>query len=87
MQTKKISDISHLAKKTDLNAKITEIEGKMPSINGLATNSALTVVENKTPHVSSLVKKQIIIQKLVKLKTRLMIMIATNILLLQNLIL
>ena len=57
MQTKKISDISHLAKKTDLNAKITEIEGKILSINGLATNSALTVVENKTPHVSSLVKK------------------------------
>ena len=29
----------------------------MPSISGLATNSALTAVENKIPDVSSLVKK------------------------------
>ena len=29
----------------------------MPSISGLATNSALTAVENKIPNVSSLVKK------------------------------
>ena len=29
----------------------------MPSINGLATNSALTAVENKIPNVSILVKK------------------------------
>ena len=29
------------------NAKVTEIEGKIPSIVGLATNSALTVVENE----------------------------------------
>ena len=27
-------------KKTDFNAKVTEIEGKIPSISGLATNSA-----------------------------------------------
>ena len=44
-------------KKTDFNAKVTEIEGKIPSISGLVTNSALTVVENKIPDVSSLVKK------------------------------
>ena len=43
--------------KNRLNAKITEIEGKIPSITGLATNSALTAVENKIPDVSSLVKK------------------------------
>ena len=54
---KKIPDTSELAKKTDLNAKITEIESKIPSITGLATNSALTTVENKIPDVSSLVKK------------------------------
>ena len=36
-------------KETDFNAKVTEIEGKIPSITGLATNSALTVVENKIP--------------------------------------
>ena len=44
-------------KRTDLNAKITEVEGKVPSITGLASNSALTAVENKIPDVSSLVKK------------------------------
>ena len=36
------------------NAKVTEIEGKIPSINGLATSSALTAVEDKIPVVSSL---------------------------------
>ena len=44
-------------KKTDFNSKITEVEGKTPSISGLATNSALTVVENKIPDVTSLVTK------------------------------
>ena len=46
-----------MVKKTDFNAKVTEIEGKLPSISGLATSSALTAVENKIPDVSSLVKK------------------------------
>ena len=46
-----------MVKKTNFNAKVTEIEGKIPSISGLATNSALTAVENKIPDVSSLVKK------------------------------
>ena len=46
-----------MVKKTDSNAKVTEIEGKISSITGLATNSALTDVENKIPDVSSLVKK------------------------------
>ena len=41
--------------KTDLNAKITEVEGKLASISGLATSSALTAVENKMPDVSGLV--------------------------------
>ena len=59
----------------------------MPSITGLATNSALTAVESKIPDFSSLVKKQIMTQKLVTLKVRLMFIIMTNILLLQNLIL
>ena len=57
MEIKKIPDTSDLAKKIDLNAKITEIENKIPSITGLATNSALAAVENKIPNVSSLVKK------------------------------
>ena len=46
-----------MVKKTDFSVKITEIEGKIPSISGLATNSTLTAVENKIPDVSSLVKK------------------------------
>ena len=47
-----------MVKKTNFNAKVTEIEGKIPSITGLATNSALTTVENKIPDVSILVKKR-----------------------------
>ena len=54
---KKIPDKSSLVKKTNCSSKITEIEGKIPSISGLATNSALTPVENKIPNVCSLVKK------------------------------
>ena len=40
-----------------LNAKITETEGKIPSITGLATTTALTAVENKILNGSNLVKK------------------------------
>ena len=43
--------------KKSLNPKINEVECKIPSISGLATNSALTAVENKIPYVSSLAKK------------------------------
>ena len=68
---KKIPDISKLVKKLDYNAKITEIEDKLQSISGLATDAALTAVANKIPNISSLVKKQIITQKLLKLKKKL----------------
>ena len=57
-----MSDTSELVKKTDYNAKITVIEGKIPSISGLTTNAALTAIksdlENKIPNISSLVKKK-----------------------------
>ena len=43
-----------LVKKLDYNAKITEMENKIPSISDLA----LTAVENKIPDVSSLGKKK-----------------------------
>ena len=43
---------------TGYNAKITNIEGKIPSITGLAINATLTAVENKIPDVISLVKKK-----------------------------
>ena len=53
----KIPDTSKLVKNTDYNAKISEIESKIPSISGLVTTSALTSVENKISDVSGLVKK------------------------------
>ena len=56
-QKKKNPDTSELFEKTNDNAKTTEIEGKILSISGLATNAALTAVENKIPNISSLVKK------------------------------
>ena len=84
---KKIPGVSGFVKKTDFSAKVAEIKGKIPSISGLATNSALTAVENKMPDVSSLVKKQIITQKYQIFKRKLLIIIMTNTLLLQNLIL
>ena len=54
---KKIPNTSNLVKKSDYNAKFSELEGKIPSISGLATTSALTAVENKIPSVTNLVKK------------------------------
>ena len=44
---KKIPNTIGLVKKTDDNSKITEIEGKIPSVSVLVTNAALTAVENK----------------------------------------
>ena len=58
----------------------------MPSINILATTSALTTVENKIPNVSKLDKKTDYNTKLLKLKRKLLIMIMIITLLLQNLI-
>ena len=54
---KKDPDANGLVKKTDWNAKVSEIEGKIPRISGLATTSALTAVENIIPDVKNLVKK------------------------------
>ena len=73
--------------KTDFNSKISEVEGKIPSINGLAKTSALTAVENKIPDVSSLVKKTDYDTKISDIEKKSLIIIMTNILLLQNLIL
>ena len=53
----KISDTSDLFKNTDYDAKIADIEGKIPDVSNLETKTALTAVENKIPDVSSLVKK------------------------------
>ena len=67
--------------------KLTELENNIPDFSSLATKTALTAVENKIPNVSGLVKKQTITQKLVSSKKKLLIMIMTNILQLQSLIL
>ena len=53
---KTILDTSGLVKKLYYNAKFTEIENEKACISGLATNTALTTVENKIPNISSLVK-------------------------------
>ena len=79
----KISDVTDFVKKT----KLTELEDKIPDVSSLATKTTLIAVENKTTSVSSLIKKQIITQKILKLKRDLLIITMTNILLLQSLIL
>ena len=43
--------------KTDYNANVTEMGGKILGITGLAANAALTAVENKMLDASKLVKK------------------------------
>ena len=82
---KKFPDVTDFVKKTNL----TELENKIPDVSILATKTALIPLGNKIPNISSLVekKKQIITQKLLKLKRNLLIIIMTSILLLQSLIL
>ena len=85
---KKIPDKSGLVKKTDHDTKIREIEGKIPNVTNLATKTTLTTVQKKIPSVSIVFKKKpIIIQKLLRLKRNLLIIIMINILQLQSLIL
>ena len=47
-----IANTSGHVKKIDNHSKITEIEGKIPGITGLATAAAMTSVENKIPNVT-----------------------------------
>ena len=42
--------------------------GKIPSLRGLATNSALTAVEDKIPDVSNLVEKRDYVTKITELE-------------------
>ena len=55
----KLSDVvkNDVVKKDVYNAKIKNIEYKIPDITYLATTTALTAVENKIPNVSNLLKK------------------------------
>ena len=57
----------------------------MQDVSSLATKTLLTIVENKIPDVSNLVKKTDYNTKIQKLKINLMIIITINILLLQSL--
>ena len=58
----------------------------MANITNLATNTALTVVENKIPDVSNLVQKTGYDTKVNKIEKKLLIIVMINTLLLQNLI-
>ena len=48
---------SGLVKKTDYNAKISEIEGKIPCITGFPTVSALNAAKNNINNIRDLAKK------------------------------
>ena len=67
-------------------AKLTELENKIPDISNLATKNTIATVPNKIPNVSKQTKETIQ-PKLEKFKINLTIIIMTNILLLQSLIL
>ena len=56
-QNYRIKFLISLVKKTNHDAKIADIDDKIPDVSNLATKNALTTVENKIPSVSSLVKK------------------------------
>ena len=67
-----------LVKKSDYNAKVTEIENKIPTIS-------INYSGKYIPNISVLVKKkQIITQKILKLKRNLSIILIINILLPQS---
>ena len=55
----KLSDVlkNYVIKKTDYNARITEIENQIPDVSNLATKTELNTVENKIPDTGGLVKK------------------------------
>ena len=88
MQTNKFLILVNLFKKQITMLKLLEIEGKIPSISGLANKATLTAVENKILSVSNLVKKNDYYKKtyeIEKKKKKLLVMIMINILVLQNL--
>ena len=60
-----------LVKKTDYDAKITQIEGKIPDVSSLATKTTLTTVANKIPSTSKLIKKADYNTKVTDIKNKL----------------
>ena len=71
-----------LLKKANYNAKITEIENKIPDISNLATKTALIAIENKIPSASNLVKKTGYNTKVTEIENKLNNIIMINILIL-----
>ena len=64
-------DTSDFALKTNNQTDKTELEKKITDVSDLATNTALTSVENKTPDVSNLVKKTEYETKVTKIENKL----------------
>ena len=77
----KISDITNAATQASLNAKINEVKGETSNVTNLMITNDLSALS-----VSNLVKKLTITQNLMTRKRKLLIIITTNILRLQNLI-
>ena len=55
---KAVINYSKFVIKTDYDAKIKDIDDKIPRITNLATTAALISFENKIPNVSNLFKKK-----------------------------
>ena len=68
----KLSNVvkNDIIKKTDYNAKTTEIENKIPDISNLVTKTKLDTVENKIPHTSNLAKKTDYSAKIVDIESK-----------------
>ena len=86
----KLSDVvkNDIVKKTEYDKLVAKVNNIDTSWFVLKTkyNTDKSELENKLPNTSGLVKKQIMTLKLPKLKTRLIIIIMINILLVKNLI-
>ena len=78
-----IPDVANVATNASGNAKTNEVKGEIPNITKLATTTALIAVENNYLMLIICSKKLTTIQKLMKLKRVLLIMIMINILLVQ----
>ena len=78
-----IPDVTNVATNASGNAKTNEVKGEIPNITKLATTTALIAVENNYLMLIIWSKKLTTIQKLMKLKRVLLIMIMINILLVQ----
>ena len=78
-----IPDVANVATNASGNAKTNEVKGEIPNNTKLATTTALIAVENNYLMLIIWSKKLTTIQKLMKLKRVLLIMIMINILLVQ----